>query len=218
MEVVFGFAAPELAAAPGLDTPALVITLAGGVLSDVPSLDAALSIFRLIGEITRYECVLSAAGYDDLTLPISSFQGRFRSGDPSFLAVVVPTLAYAEDVAARSTAGVLTVFIIRTDLTNTIREALISVDLEDIRTDEGANSQSMTLSGHRTETFEPKTVMFNDVYYHNLQNSLHRYRCKPDLYFRPGDTAVIDGNTITADLVTWAVNVGQELMEIAEEA
>jgi hypothetical protein len=170
------------------------------------------------GSRITYECVLTgdADGETDLTIPMSSFQGRFRSGDPSYLAVNVPSMEYAADITARSN-GSLSVYIIKTIGDNRIRELLITVDLEDIRTDEGANSQTITLSGHRTETPFAKTVTFDDVYYANMINGLRRFRCPPDLYLKPGDTVVIDGETMTADLITWAVSVDSCTMEIAEE-
>jgi hypothetical protein len=170
------------------------------------------------GSRITYECVLTgdADGETDLTIPMSSFQGRFRSGDPSYLAVNVPSMEYAADITARSN-GSLSVYIIKTIGDNRIRELLITVDLEDIRIDEGGGSQAITLSGHRTETPLAKTVSFDDVYYANMINGLRRFRCPPDLYLKPGDTVVIDGETMTADLITWAVSVDSCMMEIAEE-
>jgi hypothetical protein len=50
--------------------------------------------------IITYICrVYPAYGKDFITLPLSSFQGRFKSGDPSYLSVVVPSLDYAQDIA-----------------------------------------------------------------------------------------------------------------------
>jgi hypothetical protein len=180
-------------------------------------LGSLLVLPDVIGPVT-YECVLSGAedGETDVTLPITSFQGRFRSGDPSYLAVNVPSMEYAADITARSN-GSLSVYIIKTIGDNRIRELLITVDLEDVRTDVGTDRQTITLSGHRTETPLAKTVTFDDVYYANVINGWRRFRCPPDLYLKPGDTVVIDGETMTADLITWAVSVDYCTMEIAEE-
>jgi hypothetical protein len=166
------------------------------------------------GPIT-YECILSGSG-GDLLIPMSSFQGRFRSGDPSYLSVVTPGLDLATDINARST-GDLTVYIIKTMGANVIKEAICTVDLEDIVIDEGATSKSITLTGHRTHTQAAKTVTIADVIYANTKNGLSRYRCKPDLYLRPGDTVAVDGNMIAADLISWSVGVGSETMEVSEE-
>lgn len=166
-----------------------------------------------------YLCVLTGA--PDITLPISSFQGRFKSGDPSFLSVVIPGMEYAGDIAARST-GDIKLYMIKTYPDgNQVAEMIGSVALDDIRTDKGGLNQTITLSGHRTETFTPKTITLAGASYKMVYGGLKRYRCQPDLYLRPGDTVIInDGvadDTFTADVISWAISVASELMEVAEE-
>lgn len=128
--------------------------------------------------VTTYTCLL-----DDLAVPMSSFQGRFRSGDPSFLSVVTPGTDLADDISAMfdfSSAAstvvagllgegdgnlvipvvstpsgpVLSVSMVKTYADgNIISEQIMSVILEDVRIDEGSSNQSITLSGHQTTTY-----------------------------------------------------------------
>lgn len=60
-----------------------------------------ISVFKQTSDyIITYICRLCPAYGDEIiTLPMSSFQGRFKSGDPSYLSVVVPGLDYAQDIA-----------------------------------------------------------------------------------------------------------------------
>jgi hypothetical protein len=210
-----------LSVAPAISaTPYLVIDVQPGPLSVAPALDVGAVMAFTAGEaVITYECVLTgdADGLPDIELPMSSFQGRFRSGDPSYLSVVIPGTDCAEDIDDRSN-GNLRLYMVKTSGAYALRELLCVVDLETVQVDDGPTSQSITLSGHRTETHAAKTVTFSDIFYTRLQDGLLRIRCKPDLYLRPGDTVVTSEYTITADLISWAVGVGQETMEISEEA
>ncbi|MBN1664832.1 MAG: DUF2341 domain-containing protein [Deltaproteobacteria bacterium] len=171
----------------------------------------------LTGPVT-YECILSgeADGLDDLLLPISSFQARLKSGDPSFMSVVVPGTDYASDITVRAN-GDLTTYIVKSVGESRVREKIMTVDLEDIRLDKGSDSQSITLSGHRTHTYETKTVNFDSIFYEAQYSGKRRYRLPPDLYLRPGDTAVVNGEPVTVDMITWAVSPLSFMMEIAEQ-
>jgi hypothetical protein len=162
-----------------------------------------------------YRCVLT--GSPDIILPMSSFQARFRNGEPSFLSVVIPGMYYAEDIADRS-SGDLQVYMIKTYRDgNQIAEMIGSVNLDDIRIDEGGVNQSITLSGYKTETHALKTINLAGASYRNIYAGLKRYRCQPNLYLRPGDTVIVNGETFQADVITWAIGIGTEIMEVAEE-
>jgi len=163
-----------------------------------------------------YLCVLSASGLADVVLPMSFFQGRLRSGDPSFLSMIIPGLDYADDIADRAD-GTLRVYMVKTYRDgNRIMENLAAADLDDIRVDQGAMNQSITLSGYRTETYSPKTVRLTGASYKMIYDGKKRYRCQPDLYLRPGDTVVIGEDSFTADVITWAIGNVTEIMEVAE--
>ena len=92
----------------------------------------------------------------------------------------------------------------------------MTVDLEDVRTDEGSQSTSITLEGHRTTTYSAKAVSLTGSSYKNIADGKTRYRCAPDLYLRPGDTVTVNGDTFTADNISIAISVDSQTMEVSE--
>lgn len=169
-----------------------------------------------------YECILSNDD-DDITLPIESFQGYFRTNESSYLGVVIPTIIYEDQVNAAITAGscTLSVYMIKTYSTgNIVRELVQTVDIDEtgVRIDEGAANQSMTLSGYRKETRTPKVSVLGSSFKKSTQYSTdgikYSYQCQPDLFIRAGDTVRIDGNEFTADSIRWEVNVERGQMTV----
>jgi hypothetical protein len=129
---------------------------------------------------------------------------------------VIPGLDYADAIAARPN-GDIEVWMVKTYGSGyVIRERLAVVDLDDIRIDEGSSSQSITLSGHRTETYSVHAITLEGASYRNVYQGKTRYRCRPNLYLRPGDTVTVNGETFTADTISWIMAVGSESMEVAE--
>lgn len=190
---------------------------APAVFISAGQLEANATIFIDRDFIITYLCVLSAPGLPDITLPMENFQARFRSGDPSFLSVVIPGMEHAGDIADRA-GGTIKVYMIKTHRDgNRIAECIGAADMDDIRIDEGATNRSITLSGYKTETHEAKTVTLTGASYRMMYQGRKRYRCQPNLYVRPGDTVIVNGDTFQADVVTWAIGPGAEIMEVAEE-
>jgi len=94
----------------------------------------------------------------DLEIPVTSFQGRLRSGDPTYLEVVVRDLdTYLSGINARSNGDLKLEMSWVISGEESVRETLTTVDLEEIRVDRGARNESVTLSGHRTVTPVAKT-------------------------------------------------------------
>lgn len=211
-------------------------------LRSVSQMDGTLSLSLLtsematLGQITvsdtvfirdqeaqiTYECVL-VNNSESIVLPIESFQGYFRTNEPSYLGVVVPTIVYEDQVNAAIAAGscTLSVFMIKTYKDgNVVRESIQVVDIDEtgVRIDEGATNQSMTLSGYRQEVRDPKTAILSSSFKKSTQYSTdgikYSYQCLPDLFLRAGDTVQIDGNEFTADSIRWEVNVERGQMTV----
>lgn len=171
-----------------------------------------------------YRCYLTGDGEDppvsDLELPIESFQSRYRSGDPSYLQVVVPdALTYADGVNARLNGDIVVHRGQRTEDGTEYPEEILRVNLEDIRVDWGARSASMTLTGHKqTTNTTPTTVAMTGVSYRAAYNGTITIRCLANSYLRPGDTAefAATGDSFTVGNITWTVGRGIEQMEIQE--
>lgn len=169
-----------------------------------------------------YECILSNDD-EDITLPIESFQGYFRTNESSYLGVVVPTVDYEDQVNDAIAAGscTLSVYMIKTYNTgNIVRELVQTVDIDEtgVRIDEGATNQSMTLSGYRQDTRTPKVSVLGSSFKKSTQYSSdgikYSYQCRPDLFLRAGDTVRIDGKEFTADSIRWEVNVERGQMTV----
>lgn len=215
-------AVPELAAAAALSGGLLVSIPADlGVVAEMSVV--ALSSFGSSDFIITYLCRLTPkAGsvLSEIILPMSSFQGRFKSGDPSFLSVIVPGGDYALAISDRNDPDdppELSVYMVKTFINgNVISERLMAVDLEDVRVYEGATNTSIELEGHRTVTYSPKAVTLSGASYKNYSAGKLRYRCEPDLYLRPGDVVTVDGETFTADNISIAMAVNAQTMEVAE--
>lgn len=166
---------------------------------------------------------LSAPGYSAVTIPISSFSTRIRSGDPTYLQVVIPGEDYADEIADRTTGGVM---VLRMGFSRAgsiiLTETVATVDLEDVSLEEGSKKKTITLTGHRTETFSAKTVTLAGASYQKTLNGALRVRCTPDLYLRPGDTAQVNDEEFTVDSISWSVSMAsqkiRETYEISEAA
>lgn len=171
------------------------------------------------GIVRRYYFTLTGAedGEDDVMIPISSFSARLRDTDPTYLGVVIPGTDHADEISARPNGQMVIDQAWVVGGVEAYREEIARADLEDIRTDEGARNQSITLSGHRSETFVAKIASLTGASYKYMSEGKLRYRCLPDLYVRPGDTVRINNDEFTAGLITINVNALQQTMEIAEE-
>jgi hypothetical protein len=173
--------------------------------------------------LITYICYLTpqpSTGLSALTIPMSSFQGRFKSGDPSYLSIVTPGMSLASDITARvdeTNPPELSVYMVKTYADgNQISELIMAVDLEDMRIDQGAVNQTLTLEGHRTNTYTSKSITLQGASYKNYYDGSTLYRCSPDLYLRPGDVVTVNGETFTANNISIAISVDSQTMEVSE--
>jgi hypothetical protein len=158
-------------------------------------------------------------GLADIVIPMESFQARHRSGDPSYLSVVIPGVDNAAAIAARSN-GEMVIHMSKA-MGGVIyhTEEILRVELETIRTDEGSVNQSITLDGHKTTTYPAKIVALEGVTYQSVNGGKKLYRCAtPNISLRPGDTATYAGDSFTVGLITYYVNATQQSMEVSEVA
>lgn len=168
----------------------------------------------------HYTLILTGAAdsLPDLVLPMSSFQGRLRSGSPSYLSVVIPAAAqYSDAIDARPNGQLVVSRGDRwTDGLIQVTE-IARVNLETIRLDQGARSYSATLSGHRqTTNSAPKAVALAGAQVRSVASGLRRYRCALDNSLRAGDTAEINGESFTAREISYTVGPNLAVMEVVE--
>jgi len=202
---------PALAVTAGLSGEAALHILSGAL-----AVQAQLSTLGQVVFIDRDYRILYRCYLDDLEIPITSFQGRFKSGDPSFMSVVVPGMDLAAEIAARA-GGTLKVYAIKEYRAgHETPELLGSVINDEIRIDEGSISKSITIDGHKTTTHSAKAVTLSGAEYRATYGGATRVRCTPDFYLRPGDTVTIDDDTFVAQTITWYVNESGASMEVSE--
>ena len=198
------------------------LTLAAQLPSYVWSIPARL---RPAAQVI-YTCTLTGDGespaLSDLTLPMSSFQGRMRDGDPSYISAVIPNcMVYADDILARQNGDIVIKKGYRFQDGTTQLEEIARVDFESVRIDQGSKSASATISGHKTiSSTSVKTVTVEGVSYYCLQaDGKRRVRALLDLFLRIGDTCVYGTGTsdyLTVGYITYTVSVNQTIMEVTE--
>lgn len=172
-----------------------------------------------------YLCVLTGApdGLADLELPMSSFQGTLRDGDPSYLACVIPNSAdYAAAIAARPNGEIVVSKGYRFSDGTRVVEEIARVDYESLAIDRGGRSDSATISGHKTvSSTAGKQRALTGVSFYGLQvDGKRRVRSDIDHFLRIGDEALytLDGasESLVVGHLTYIVNDVQAVMEVTE--
>ena len=161
-------------------------------------------------------------------IPISTFSGQVRSGEPTYLQVTIPDArrwgeairAYARYPATRL---VISAGYGYTDGRYAVVE-IARAKLRNVRFDVGARSQTVTLDGVETrENSAPKTVLLKRASYKNLSSEgLRRFRCPVDFSVRPGDTVIFEGEVLTEGTfvvgeISYTVTPLDGQMEVAEK-
>jgi hypothetical protein len=172
------------------------------------------------GERFIYRAYLTATGEPDLELPISSLQARNRLATGGELTVVVPNPNPYLDAIQERRAGRL---VVKTgfalpDGTEVLQE-IAGGALDNFRYDLGSFNGSAALGGSGPfSPFAPITRKVRDISFRGMNNSgARRFRCAPDMYLQPGDTADLgDGESMVVDQVQFTVNANQATMEISE--
>lgn len=181
---------------PNFGTPLMPIP--AGVLSLVgrpPSGIWSVQVDKLATAKLIYRCILTGAadGTTDLTLPMKSFQARLRDGDPSYLSCIIPdSITYATLVAARPNGEIIIYSGYLFDDGTEQLEEIIRADYESLQINRGANSDSLTVSGHKTITSSsPKEWTVTGIsFYGQTAEGKRRIRANFDQFIRCGDTCI----------------------------
>jgi len=173
-----------------------------------------------------YTCTLTGDGespaLDDLDLPMSSFQGRMRDGEASYLSCVIPNATdYEEDITARQNGDIVVKQGYKFSDGTMQLEEIARVDFETLAIDQGARSASATIVGHRTTTsITVKDITVEGVSYYALQaNTKRRIRAKFDTFLRIGDNCIYgtgDSDYMTVGYISYIVDTTQAIMEVTE--
>lgn len=171
-------------------------------------------------EITQYKCV-----FGGLTIPIVSFNLQFYNPNNISLSVVVSDMDYQAQIVAIATAyfqdspqpaAELAIY----QVINSAEELITTVDLTEINytedlTQEGINL--LVIQGTRTETWTPTSIALTGASSYKISGGNIIYSCLPHPDLRPGDTATVNGDTITTDSISWSIQAGRESMTVTEK-
>ena len=128
-----------------------------------------------------------------------------------------PGFDYAEQVADRANGQLIIEMAYFTGSTELLREEILRVDLENIRTDEGPTNRSINLSGHRTESFGNQISTLTDPIYKYTSEGIRRFRFAfPDPWINPGDTLRVGDDEFRVGYITYTVSDRYRSMEITE--
>jgi hypothetical protein len=179
-----------------------------------------VSSFETGSAIIRYFCILTgvADGTTDLTLPMSSFQARRRSGDPTYLSVVIPTVDYATEIAARPNGTLKIQQAYEQNGVIKQTETIMETTLDEVNPDEGGTNRSTTLVGYSTSTYSAKAVTLSGVTYRSTRAGKYHYRlARPYIFLNPGDTVTFldDGVSFVIDTMIYFINPTTSTIELA---
>lgn len=221
----------------GIEVSAGALNATGAILA---TLSDPIIIIGAPGVKRIYFFTLTGAadGVDDIIIPISSFQSRAKSvgwgslkmyslgtsyvvvnwvSNITYLSVVIPGFEYAADINDRLNGDLVIRMGYKKDDEILLSETAINATLENIRIYEGAINKSITLDGHGYDIIrELQEINLVDASYKNIDGGELKYRCAPNLYLRPGDTANINGDSFTVKSIVRSVSPELETYEIAE--
>jgi len=156
-------------------------------------------------------------GTTDVTIPISSWQARRKDGEPTFLSVVVPGTSYQTVIEARTNGTMKINLAYLIGSTEHYRETIVQADYEFYTLSEGARNQSIVITGHKTESFTPKTLALQDVNFMSINDGVYSIRCaSAEMFLNPGDSVTYDGNSFTANQVVYVIGGGLQTMTVNE--
>lgn len=170
--------------------------------------------------ITRYYFTLTGDpdATTDIEIPISSFSARKRTGEDTYLSVVIPDYAtWAAAIAARSNGEMVVEMAYLLDGEVSVREEILRADLEEINLFQGPHNRSIVLTGHKTQTFAGKVTTLEKSIYRGFQGGklIHRF-ATADPYLDPGDTCKVDDDAFTVDNIVYMIDTSRATMEVRE--
>ena len=153
----------------------------------------------------------------DQELPFSSFQARKRNGEATFLSVIVPVLSYSSAITARSNGDLKIDMAYIVGGVEDFRENILTVDLENIRIDEGPRRGSITLSGSRVFGYGSNLITLENPIYKYVSDGKIRYRfLQADPWLNPGDVVRWRTDEFVVEYITYSISDRFKQMEVSE--
>lgn len=166
-----------------------------------------------------YKVVLSADGFADLDVPMSSWQATVQSGAQSYLQAVIPAATEVYSDVLDRQGGTFTVSrcVALGATSETECQVMASAPLSTIRYDRGATNASVTISGYWTEEESAGyTATLTDVRTTSI-TSTTRVRTAIDWALRPGHVANAGDQTIDpVRYINYYVSPLDEYMDVGD--
>lgn len=171
-------------------------------------------------EITQYKCV-----FGGLTIPIVSFNLQFYNPNNISLSVVVSDMDYQAQIVAIVMAyfqdspqpeAELSLYQVK----DSIDELITTVDLTEMNYTEDLSQEGiklLSIQGMRTETWTTTSITLTGASRRKISGGNLSFTCTPEPDLRPGDTATVDGETLTVDSISWSVTPGGASMTVTEK-
>ena len=153
-------------------------------------------------------------GETDLVLNMINFQATLRDSTASYIQVTIP-MEQLDDVLLRQSGNIV---ISKTLIPDDTTAELYTVNFNDTRTNEGARSRKLTISGRSEAAFPgPAAVDLSGVIADSVQASGARsLDVSPFNDVLPGDTVTYDSEATLIDIVEITANDSGTTMRIAE--
>ncbi len=189
-----------------------------GFITGEPAFESPVGEYLfVITDNSKLVYIFTLTGNPDIEIPITSFQGRLRSGKETYLSVVISTIEYATEISNRSSGKMVIEAFYMVDGIRRKGVEIARVNISAVRIDEGSSGKSITLTGYKQETYTQKTVALTEPVYKLVNDGKITYRfAKPDMTLKPGDSVNIGYDSFTADVISYFVGSSICQMEVSE--
>jgi hypothetical protein len=169
--------------------------------------------------IKRYLFTLTGSpdSKEDVEIPISSFQGRKRTGYDTYMSITIPGISYASDIADRPNGEMVLCLAYEIDGQIELQEEFLRVDLTKVTDYQGSRSRNIVLQGYKRYSYANARITLYDPIYKSIDGGRILYRfSKIDPFINPSDTCVVDTDEFTVDYVNYYVTTSISQMEVRE--
>jgi hypothetical protein len=167
-----------------------------------------------------YTCYAIADGFDPLYLPISSWQATLQTGRSSYVQAVVPAASalYAGITARANAGGEFLIYSKATVSGSSFEREIARAPLQTLRFDQGPQRATVTISGYtQIPASESSDRTLRSARSISVGSGL-RVRCAINLDLRPGQTAIIDGQSFEVAYLNFYVGRNDAYMDVGERA
>jgi hypothetical protein len=177
---------------------------------DIPTDWIALANAGLAIEKFYLTVTGDADGTTDVEIPMANLSGRKRTGEQTYLQIVLKDFDNnASLVSARPNGTMIVEMNYSYGSESSKRQEIIRAELEEINLYEGPVNKSITLVGRETKTFINRSVTLENPIYKSTVNGRRTFRfARIDPYLNPGDTLVVGEDSLTVDYITYTIGTG----------